>query len=153
MVHRINIAFVLPIMLIVITMLSAPACASTAEADSAKHHQKDTVVPIDDVIFKLKIALSLTDKQGEQIRPVLEEDMKERSEIMKDNKNDKDKLKSALEGLQQRTVRELSQYLTEDQMKKLEEMQKTQQDQAGQKKGAAGRKGMGERKMFGRGGS
>ena len=139
--------------LILCTVLISSATYAVSEGTTpAKQHGQEPSVSIDKIIGKMTIYLSMTDEQARQIKPVLEKDMEKRSEIIKNGKGDKNSAKSALDALRQQTNNNLSQYLTEEQMKKLEEMQKAQQDQTDNKKGGTGgKRGMGGGKMFNRG--
>ncbi len=125
-----------------ILILSAASYAASEEAH----------VSLDKIVGKMSIYLLLTDEQTRQIKPIMAEDMAKRSGIIKNDKNDRETLKKALDDLRLSTNKKLSQYLTEEQMKKLEEMQKAQQEQKTERKGGmGGRGGMGGGKMFNRG--
>ena len=136
----------------IMLVLCACAFAASNEAVPVKQYQQGKPLSVDKLIGKLTIYLSLTDEQARQIKPVIEDDASQRSEIIKNSKGDQAALKTAFDGLKLRTNKKLSQYLTEEQMKKLEEMQKAQPDQTGSKKGGRGGKGgMGGGKPFGHG--
>ncbi len=155
MFHRKNIVFVFILMFSIISMLSAAAYAmggAAPSADQQKQGEQKRQAPLtaDQVVSKMAIYLSLTDKQAQQIKPVVEEDMAKRSEIIKNDQGNRDAIKSAMNDLQIQTNNKLAQYLTDDQMKKLEDMQKAQQSQAGGRKGGGKRGGMGGGRGFGK---
>jgi hypothetical protein len=143
---------VLIIILLFGPALGMSALAATDEAHYSMH--QDATGSIDNIIFKLKIYLALTDKQGEQIKPIIQEDLENRDEIMNVNKGDQAAAKSALDELRSQTSHKLSDYLTEKQLIDYEKMRDSRQDQMGTKKGGkGGRGGMGGGKRgFGRAG-
>lgn len=138
-----------PMILAAIFALCSASYSMTGEAASAKYPQRKTA-SVDEVIFQMKIRLALTDKQGEQIRPAIEQDAEESAKIIKDNRGSMEAMKSAMEDLRARINRKLEQYLTQRQMKELEAMEKAQEDQVSRNASTEGR-GHGGRKMFGRG--
>jgi len=119
------------LLLIVMTVLVAAAFLSharhfayadvTAEAASSQ---------IDKVIGEMKINLSLTDKQADQLRPILERDMKKRTAI-----------KNELDELDRQTRSDLGKILTDEQMQKLQQAKENNGQQDRGFKGGHGFKG------------
>ena len=133
-------SYVLIVTLGIVSLFSAATYAISGEAPSADMQKQEKPVSAEYIVNKMTIYLSLTDKQAQQIKPVIEEDMSKRSEILKNNNGDRDAVKSQLDALRLQTNNKLAQFLTDDQMKKMEEMQKTQQNKSGGRKGGTGRK-------------
>jgi hypothetical protein len=88
--------------------------------------QTKTYMPTaNDVINKMKTDLLLTDKQAEQIKPAIDEDIRQISELMGNNQNTPEAARSAMECLHKETKLKLTQFLTEQQMEKLKNTKQT----------------------------
>jgi hypothetical protein len=73
----------------------------------------------DDVVNKMKTDLSLTDEQVEQIKPVINDHIRQVNELMGNIQETPETARSAMECIHNKTKLKLTPFLTEEQMKKL----------------------------------
>jgi len=107
----------------------------------------DMYSPAGQTMTKMKERLNLTEEQETKIRPIIEQSMKERSEILKNSQEDRNTIKKELQDLQWSTDVQLGMILTEKQMKEYqkfreEEIEKTP---GGEMQPGRGSRGVGSR--------
>ena len=100
------------------------------------------------IVEQMKERLHLTEEQAAKIRPIIEESVNDRRQILNDNGQDRKANRSALQEIRWKTDMKLSQILTEEQMRDYqnlleEKSEKSQKDDMHQGKG--GRNGGGMR--------
>jgi len=82
----------------------------------------------DQVISKMKERLKLTEEQETKIRPIIEESVRARTELLENFAQDKSRIKSELLELQWKTGMRLGVILTEEQMKEYEKLREEQSE-------------------------
>jgi len=92
----------------------------------------------DQVISKMKERLKLTEEQETKIRPIIEESMRARTEILENFAQDKSTMKSELLELQWKTDMRLGVILTEEQMKEYEKLREEQSEKMPGKQNGGG---------------
>jgi len=87
---------------------------------SKQHRQARTP---NDVIATMKLNLNLTEEQVRQITPIIEDHVQQRNAMMEQAKRQgftQEAIQTQVRALRQSTNSKLSQYLTQDQLKKME---------------------------------
>jgi len=84
----------------------------------------------DEIMTQLRSRLNLTEAQQTDIRPIIEENLAKRSEILKSDTQDKRAKRTELQKLQWSTDLKLGQILTEDQMKEYQKFREEQRDKS-----------------------
>ncbi|HET6515705.1 MAG TPA: hypothetical protein VFG09_11145 [Thermodesulfovibrionales bacterium] len=84
----------------------------------------------DEVIAQLKGRLNLSAEQEARIRPIIEDNLAKRGEILKSDTQDRQAIKMELQKLRWTTDIKLSKILTEEQMKEYEKFMEEQHDKA-----------------------
>lgn len=77
---------------------------------------------VDDMVQKMKTDLNLTQAQADALKPIMEQHMAKRKELMETLKQqgaDRDAIRSQMEQLSQEQDQKLSKILSQDQMNKL----------------------------------
>ncbi len=82
----------------------------------------------DEVMSQLKTRLTLTEEQATKMRPIIEENIRKRQEIVKNGSDDKKAVKSQLQELRWSTDMQLGKILTEDQMKEYQKLREEQKE-------------------------
>ncbi len=81
----------------------------------------------------LKDSLRLNDEQSEKITKILEDQREEITMAMKDNHDNRDSMRAAMQGLMKKTDNQIKAVLTESQAKKYDEMLKARRTRMGQR--------------------
>lgn len=102
----------------------------------------------DQVMSKMKERLKLTEEQETKIRPIIEESIQKRYEILKNGSQDRSTTKSELQELQWKTDMRVGVILTEEQRKEYEKLreeqaEKTQHNDAQGSRGPRGSRSRG----------
>ena len=91
---------------------------------------------IDDMIQKMTTDLKLTQEQAVALKPIIEQTMAKRKELMatlKQQGADKDTIRTQMEQLNQERDQQLSKILSQDQMDKLTAMRAERQSRGGKR--------------------
>ncbi len=116
----------LPLITILATMLLLTACSS--------HQQRPEIkIPTPEQrLYTLKHRLNLSDEQLEQITPIIEADIAEKSKIMDSfEPGDRESMQTAkkkMENLEWETLRDLSDHLSDAQMEAYSDLLKEEED-------------------------
>ena len=93
------------------------------------------------LMYRLKDRLRLTEEQETKIQPIIDENFKKRSEILKNGGQDGKSEKSALQELQWSTDMQIGKVLTEDQMKEYEKLREEESEKKTQHNDMQGGRG------------
>jgi Spy/CpxP family protein refolding chaperone len=95
------------------------------------------------VMARMKERLHLTEEQETKIRPIIEESVQARHEILEKDSQDRSTIKNELQELQWKTDMRLGVILTEEQMKEYEKLREEQSEkmQRGDVQGGVGPRG------------
>jgi glutamyl-tRNA reductase len=121
----------------------AQAQSSTQAQPTASEQSGAQKVPtVDDMVQKMKTDLNLTQEQTDALKPIIEQNMAKRKELMETLKQqgaDRDAIRSQMEQLNQEQDQQLSKILSQDQMDKLKAMRTERHLHGGKRQGGMSR--------------
>ncbi len=85
-------------------------------------------ISADQMLSQLKDSLKLTEEQEAKIRPIIDDSLRKRNEILSDGSKDSKAMRAKLQELQWSTDMKLAGILTEEQMNQYEEMHEQESD-------------------------
>jgi Spy/CpxP family protein refolding chaperone len=94
----------------------------------------------DEVMSQLKTRLSLTEEQEAKMRPIIEESIRKRHEIVRKASEDRSAVKSQLQGLRWSTDMQIGKILSEEQMKEYQKLREDQREKAENNEAHSGRR-------------
>jgi len=116
-----HLAFATCVTLIAAIFMAQPIPSQAADLP-------DTNSSAEQVMAKMKERLHLTEEQETKMRPIIEESVQTRREILKRNPQDRSAIKNELQELQWKTDMRLGLILTEEQMKEYEKLMEEQSE-------------------------
>ncbi len=84
----------------------------------------------DEIVFRLKTRLNLTEDQETKLRPIIEESIRKRQKIMEDSSNNKKAIRSQLQELRWSTDMQIGKILTDEQMKEYQSLREEQREKS-----------------------
>ncbi len=116
-----HLAFATCVMLIGAIFMAQPIPAQAADLP-------DTNSSAEQVMAKMKERLHLTEEEETKMRPIIEENVQTRREILKRDAQDRSAIKNGLQELQWKTDMRLGVILTGEQMKEYEKLREEQSE-------------------------